>query len=91
MSFGADPVVSESPGDERSLLSAIIGDGRPLLLAVAASLVFAGGFVIFLAVTRQLLPHDLAYLDMTSRNWIASPMVAWSTSWSTTGCRGVRP
>jgi hypothetical protein len=67
VSFGADPVVSERPGDHRSLLSAIIGDGRPLLLAVAASLVFAGGFVIFLAVTRQLLPHDLAYLDLTNK------------------------
>ena len=46
----------------------IVGDGRPLLVAVAASLVFAGGFVIYLAVTRQLLPHDLAYLDMSSKD-----------------------
>ena len=46
----------------------IVGDGRPMLVAVAASLVFAGGFVIYLAVTRQLLPHDLAYLDMSSKD-----------------------
>jgi hypothetical protein len=64
VSLGVDPVASEA--DDRSLVSAIIGDGRPLLIAVAASLVFAGGFVIFLAVTRQLLPHDLSYLGMSS-------------------------
>lgn len=52
--------------DDRSLLNVAVGDGRPLLVAVAASLVFAGGFVIYLAVTRQLLPHDLAYLDMSA-------------------------
>ncbi|HEX2196304.1 MAG TPA: hypothetical protein VHJ76_05195, partial [Actinomycetota bacterium] len=49
----------------RSFLGTIAGDGRPLLLAVAGSLVFAGGFAIFLAASGQFLPHDVAFLGMT--------------------------
>lgn len=44
----------------------LLGDGRPLLLAVAGSLVFAGGFTLFLAATGDLLPHDVHYLGMTA-------------------------
>lgn len=43
-----------------------IGDGRPLLIACAGALIFAGGFVVFLALTRELLPHDVHYLGMTA-------------------------
>ncbi|MDQ3952386.1 MAG: hypothetical protein M3279_05410 [Actinomycetota bacterium] len=49
----------------RSFLGTIAGDGRPLLLAVSGSLVFAGGFAIFLAASGEFLPHDVAFLGMT--------------------------
>ena len=49
----------------RSFLGTIVGDGRPLLLASAGSLVFAGGFAIFLAASGEFLPHDVAFLGMT--------------------------
>jgi hypothetical protein len=53
--------------DPRSgFLRPLIGDGRPLLLAVAGSLVFAGGFMLFLAATGDFLPHDVHYLGMTA-------------------------
>ena len=39
-----------------------VGDGRPLLFVVAGSLTFAGGFMLFLAATGDLLPHDSHYL-----------------------------
>ncbi len=57
---------NEPRGPEQGFLSVLMGDGRPLLFAVAGSLVFAGGFAIFLAATGQLLPHDSAYLGMNS-------------------------
>lgn len=45
-------------------MAVVVGDGRPMLFALAGALVFAGGFAIFLAATGQLLPHDTAYLGM---------------------------
>ncbi|MGH9042418.1 MAG: hypothetical protein ACRDZ3_19550 [Acidimicrobiia bacterium] len=48
------------------LLEPILGDGRPLLLATAGSLFFAGGFMLFLAATGEFLPHDIHYLGMTA-------------------------
>jgi hypothetical protein len=47
-------------------LAAIVGDGVLLLLATAASLVFAGGFAIFLAASGEFLPHDIRYLGMSA-------------------------
>lgn len=44
----------------------ILGDGRPLLLVVAGSLVFSGGFALFLAATGEFLPHDIHNLGMSS-------------------------
>jgi hypothetical protein len=44
----------------------VVGDGRPLLLIVAGSLALAGGFMLFLSATGDLLPHDVHYLDMTA-------------------------
>jgi len=49
---------------ERGFVSVALGDGRPLLAAVGASLIFSGGFAIFLGATGQFLPHDVAYLGM---------------------------
>jgi hypothetical protein len=57
--------------DRRGLLSALVGDGRPLLTLTALALLFSGGFAIFLAAVRQFLPHDLAFLGMTARELCA--------------------
>ena len=51
---------------DRSLLSGLVGDGRPALGTVGMALAFAGGLAIYLGVTRQLLPHDLSYLGMSA-------------------------
>jgi hypothetical protein len=51
---------------ERGFFATIIGDGIPLLVAVGAALVFAGGFAVFIAATGDFLPHDVDYLGMTA-------------------------
>jgi hypothetical protein len=56
------------PRDERGLLAALVGDGRPLISLVAISLIFSGGFAIFLAATGHFLPHDESFLGMTARD-----------------------
>ena len=48
------------------LATALLGDGRRLLALVGGCLVLSGGFALFLAVTRQLLPHDVAYLGVVA-------------------------
>ena len=52
--------------DDVGLFTRVLGDGRPPLLLVAGSVLFAGGFALFLAATGELLPHDVHYLGMTS-------------------------
>lgn len=53
--------------DERvGFFGPVLGDGRPLLLVTAGSLVFAGGFMAFLAATGEFLPHDIHYLGMSA-------------------------
>jgi hypothetical protein len=49
---------------DRGLVQVIVGDGRPLLVT-AYALLFSGAFAVFLAVRREFLPHDLAFLQMT--------------------------
>lgn len=51
--------------DEPGLLTSIWRDGRGLLTVMALGLLAAGGFAWFLAVTNQLLPHDLAWLTIS--------------------------
>lgn len=51
--------------DEPGLLTSIWQDGRSLLTMMALGLLAAGGFAWFLAVTNQLLPHDLAWLTIS--------------------------
>jgi hypothetical protein len=58
--------VESQADDEVGLVGTFVGDGRPLLFAVAAALVFAGGFLIFLAATGELLPQDVHYLGLTA-------------------------
>jgi hypothetical protein len=52
--------------EDDGFLAVIVGDGVPLLLATAASLVLAGGFAMFLAATGEFLPHDIRYLGMSA-------------------------
>ena len=44
----------------------LIGDGRALLKLNGLGLIFAGLFGVYLSITEQFLPHDLAYLGMTA-------------------------
>ena len=50
--------------DRRPLLSALIGDGRPLLSLTGTALFFSGGFGIFQSMTGYLLPHDAHAIGM---------------------------
>ena len=52
--------------DDRGLLSALLGDGRPLLLLSGLALILAGGFALFLSASKHFLPHDVDYLGMTA-------------------------
>ncbi len=52
--------------DDRGLLHAVVGDGRPLLLLTGLSLLLSGGFALFLTLTGQFLPHDLQFLGMSA-------------------------
>lgn len=52
--------------DDRNILQALIGDGRPLLIFTGLSLVLSGGFAIFLSATGRFLPHDIQFLGMTT-------------------------
>jgi hypothetical protein len=49
------------------LLTALIGDGRPLLVLVALGLMLSGLFALFLAATSTFLPHDVSFLGMEPR------------------------
>lgn len=55
---GTDP-------DERSLVTILAGDGRPLLGLFAIGLGLAGGFAWFLSIVGEALPHELRFLQMT--------------------------
>lgn len=52
--------------DNRGLLEALIGDGRPLLIFTGLCLLLADGFALFLSATRHFLPHDVQFLGMTA-------------------------
>lgn len=53
--------------DNRSLFSAIVGDGSPLLLLSGLGLLLSGAFALFLSATGHFLPHDEAFLGMTAQ------------------------
>jgi hypothetical protein len=61
-------VDSTFSADERAvgLWEAWAGDGRPLLAVGSLALIVAGAFAWFLALTDQLLPHDLAWLTISA-------------------------
>lgn len=49
-----------------NFFGALIGDGRALLKLSGLGLILAGLFALFLSVTEQFLPHDLAFLGMSA-------------------------
>jgi MFS family permease len=51
--------------DDRSFITGLVGDGRPLLALTAVCLLLSGLFAFFLSVIGQFLPHDVQYLGMT--------------------------
>lgn len=57
-----DAELERDPG----FLATAIGDGRPLLILTALTLMGAGAFAAFQAATGQFLPHDTAFLGMTA-------------------------
>jgi hypothetical protein len=61
----------QSIQDDRGLLQALIGDGRPLLMFTGLCLVLSGSFALFLSATGHFLPHDTQFLDMTARQLCA--------------------
>ena len=59
-----EPRTPAGAEDSTGLLTALIGDGRSLLVIVALCLIFSGMFALFLTVTGAFLPHDVAFLGM---------------------------
>ena len=57
--------VNSTLRDDTGLLGSLDGDGRGLLTVSALGLVASGLFAWFLAITDQLLPHDLAWLTIS--------------------------
>jgi MFS family permease len=51
--------------DDRGLIQALVGDGRPLLKFTGLMLVLSGLFAFFLSATRHFLPHDVEFLGMS--------------------------
>ena len=52
--------------DHRGLISALVGDGRPLLIFTGLMLVLSGAFALFLSANQHFLPHDVQFLGMTA-------------------------
>lgn len=53
--------------DRRTLLDALLGDGRFLLIFTSLILVLSGLFVIVQSLTGHFLPHDVAYLGLDAQ------------------------
>lgn len=63
--------MNEIAGDDRGILQALLGDGRPLLSFIGLSLVLSGAFALFLSITGQFLPHDVQFLGMSAEQLCA--------------------
>ena len=57
--------------ENRGLLRALLDDGRSAISLTGIALMVSGGFAIFLASRREFLPHDVAFLGMTSTDLCA--------------------
>jgi hypothetical protein len=52
--------------DQRSLVQALLSDGRPLLIFTGLSLMLSGCFALFLAASGHFLPHDIQFLGIST-------------------------
>lgn len=52
--------------DNKGIVQAIVGDGRPLLIFIGLGLILSGAFALFLSASHQFLPHDVKFLGMTA-------------------------
>ena len=68
--------------EDAGLLELIAADGRPLLQCTALP---PSGLRHFLSMRREFLPHDVAFLGMTSDQLCAVGTAAWWPSCSTIG------
>jgi len=59
-----DDALASVEESENGLLSALVGDGRPLLGLLAIGLIVSGLFALFLSATMTFLPQDVAFLGM---------------------------
>jgi hypothetical protein len=57
---------TQTAEDNRGVISALIGDGRPLLVFTGLALILAGAFALFLSASQHFLPHDVQFLRMTA-------------------------
>jgi MFS family permease len=58
--------VTDSRHDDQSLIAALVGDGRPLLIFIGLALILSGCFALFLSFNQQFLPHDVQFLGITA-------------------------
>jgi hypothetical protein len=58
-------LTDETSHDDKSLIAALVDDGRPLLIFFGISLILSGGFALFLSINQQFLPHDVQFLGIT--------------------------
>ena len=56
----------ESKHNDKGLIAALVGDGRPLLIFFGLCLILCGGFALFLSINQQFLPHDVQFLGITA-------------------------
>ena len=57
---------NQTQHDNRGIISALIGDGRPFLLFTGLALILSGAFALFLSANQHFLPHDVQFLGMTA-------------------------
>jgi hypothetical protein len=56
--------MNQAANDDRGLLDALVGDGRPLIKLTGIALIASGLFAFFLGATGHFLPHDIAFLGV---------------------------
>ena len=58
--------LTQTNHDQRGIISALVGDGRPFLTFTGLALVLSGAFALFLSANQHFLPHDVQFLGMTA-------------------------
>lgn len=59
-------ITNQDRHDDKSLIAALVGDGRPLLIFIGLGLILCGSFALFLSINQQFLPHDVQFLGITA-------------------------